>query len=148
MRLLHEVVPGIIRAFLGNAAGRSRNEQVISDHEKIATLAPGPREASGVVVPVAGDLRATNAIQMADILTGWGRCMQRAKIALSPFCPARAATEEVNGFVEMGRVARAVVARPGKRPPRSMKNDRHLLDRADGRNELPRPPSTLLIEIS
>lgn len=86
-------------------------EQVISDHEKIATLSAQAEESAFVLLalqaPVAGDLRAiVSAIQMvADIDRMGALALHVAKIARRRH-PQHALPEEVNGyFAEMGRVA-------------------------------------------
>lgn len=86
-------------------------EQVISDHEKIATLSARAEESAFVLLalqaPVAGDLRAiVSAIQMvADIDRMGALALHVAKIARRRH-PQHALPEEVNGyFAEMGRVA-------------------------------------------
>src|ERR1700720_261302 len=86
-------------------------EQVISDHEKIATLSARAEESAFVLlalqVPVAGGLRAiVSALQMvADIDRMGPLALHVAKIARRRH-PQHALPEEVNGyFAEMGRVA-------------------------------------------
>src|SRR5436305_9911761 len=86
-------------------------EQVISDHEKIATLSTEAEESAFVLLalqaPVAGDLRSiVSAIQMvADIDRMGALALHVAKIARRRH-PQHALPEEVNGyFAEMGRVA-------------------------------------------
>jgi phosphate transport system protein len=86
-------------------------EQVISDHEKIATLSAQAEESAFVLLalqaPVAGDLRSiVSAIQMvADIDRMGALALHVAKIARRRH-PQHALPEEVNGyFAEMGRVA-------------------------------------------
>lgn len=86
-------------------------EQVLSDHEKIATLSTAAEESAFVLLalqaPVAGDLRAiVSALQMvADIDRMGALALHVAKIARRRH-PQHALPEEVNGyFAEMGRVA-------------------------------------------
>ena len=86
-------------------------EQVISGHEKIATLSARAEESAFVLLalqaPVAGDLRSiVSAIQMvADIDRMGALALHVAKIARRRH-PQHALPEEVNGyFAEMGRVA-------------------------------------------
>lgn len=110
-------------------------EQVISDHEKIATLSARAEESAFVLLalqaPVAGDLRAiVSAIQMvADIDRMGALALHVAKIARRRH-PQHALPEEVNGyFAEMGRVAvelgnsaqEVVLSHDPERPPRSAK---------------------------
>jgi phosphate transport system protein len=86
-------------------------EQIISDHEKIATLSARAEENAFIQLalqaPVAGDLRAiVGAIQMvADIDRMGTLALHVAKLARRRH-PHHALPEEVNGyFAEMGRVA-------------------------------------------
>jgi phosphate transport system protein len=86
-------------------------EQIISDHEKIATLSAHAEENAFILLalqaPVAGDLRAiVGAIQMvADIDRMGTLALHVAKLARRRH-PQHALPEEVNGyFAEMGRVA-------------------------------------------
>jgi phosphate transport system protein len=86
-------------------------EQIISDHEKIATLSAQAEENAFILLalqaPVAGDLRAiVGAIQMvADIDRMGTLALHVAKLARRRH-PHHALPEEVNGyFAEMGRVA-------------------------------------------
>ncbi|HEX7323007.1 MAG TPA: phosphate signaling complex protein PhoU [Mycobacterium sp.] len=86
-------------------------EQVITDHERIATMSARAEEAAFVLLalqaPVAGDLRAIiSSIQMvADIDRMGALALHVAKIARRRH-PQHALPEEVNGyFAEMGRVA-------------------------------------------
>lgn len=86
-------------------------EQVISDHEKIASMSARAEESAFVLLalqaPVAGDLRAiVSSIQMvADIDRMGALALHVAKIARRRH-PQHALPEEVNGyFAEMGRVA-------------------------------------------
>jgi phosphate transport system protein len=86
-------------------------EQIISDHEKIATLSARAEENAFILLalqaPVAGDLRAiVGAIQMvADIDRMGTLALHVAKLARRRH-PHHALPEEVNGyFAEMGRVA-------------------------------------------
>ncbi|ORA80523.1 phosphate transport system regulatory protein PhoU [Mycolicibacter kumamotonensis] len=86
-------------------------EQVISGHEKIASMSARAEESAFVLLalqaPVAGDLRAiVSSIQMvADIDRMGALALHVAKIARRRH-PQHALPEEVNGyFAEMGRVA-------------------------------------------
>jgi phosphate transport system protein len=86
-------------------------EQVITDHEKIASMSARAEESAFVLLalqaPVAGDLRAiVSSIQMvADIDRMGALALHVAKIARRRH-PQHALPEEVNGyFAEMGRVA-------------------------------------------
>jgi phosphate transport system protein len=86
-------------------------EQVITDHEQIATLSARAEEAAFVLLalqaPVAGDLRAVvGSIQIvADVDRMGALALHVAKIARRRH-PQHALPEEVNGyFAEMGRVA-------------------------------------------
>lgn len=86
-------------------------EQVITDHEQIATMSARAEENAFVLLalqaPVAGDLRSiVSAIQMvADIDRMGALALHVAKIARRRH-PQHALPEEVNGyFAEMGRVA-------------------------------------------
>ncbi|HEU0191134.1 MAG TPA: phosphate signaling complex protein PhoU [Mycobacterium sp.] len=86
-------------------------EQVITDHERIATMSARAEESAFVLLalqaPVAGDLRAIiSSIQMvADIDRMGALALHVAKIARRRH-PQHALPEEVNGyFAEMGRVA-------------------------------------------
>jgi phosphate transport system protein len=86
-------------------------EQIISNHEKIATLSARTEENAFILLalqaPVAGDLRAiVGAIQMvADIDRMGTLALHVAKLARRRH-PQHALPEEVNGyFAEMGRVA-------------------------------------------
>jgi phosphate transport system protein len=86
-------------------------EQVITDHEQIATLSAKAEEAAFVLLalqaPVAGDLRAiVSSIQnVADVDRMGALALHVAKIARRRH-PQHALPEEVNGyFAEMGRVA-------------------------------------------
>ena len=86
-------------------------EQVITDHEQIATLSARAEEAAFVLLalqaPVAGDLRAiVSSIQIvADVDRMGALALHVAKIARRRH-PQHALPEEVNGyFAEMGRVA-------------------------------------------
>jgi phosphate transport system protein len=86
-------------------------EQIISNHEKIATLSAQAEENAFILLalqaPVAGDLRAiVGSIQMvADIDRMGTLALHVAKLARRRH-PQHALPEEVNGyFAEMGRVA-------------------------------------------
>lgn len=86
-------------------------EQVITDHEQIATMSSKAEEAAFVLLalqaPVAGDLRAiVSSIQIvADVDRMGALALHVAKIARRRH-PQHALPEEVNGyFAEMGRVA-------------------------------------------
>lgn len=86
-------------------------EQVISDHEEIASLSARAEESAFVLLalqaPVAGDLRAVVAsIQIvADVDRMGALALHVAKIARRRH-PQHVLPEEVNGyFAEMGRVA-------------------------------------------
>ena len=86
-------------------------EQVITDHEQIATMSAKAEEAAFVLLalqaPVAGDLRAiVSSIQnVADVDRMGALALHVAKIARRRH-PQHALPEEVNGyFAEMGRVA-------------------------------------------
>ena len=86
-------------------------EQVITDHDQIATLSVRAEEAAFVLLalqaPVAGDLRAiVSSIQIvADVDRMGALALHVAKIARRRH-PQHALPEEVNGyFAEMGRVA-------------------------------------------
>jgi phosphate transport system protein len=86
-------------------------EQVITGHEKIASMSARAEESAFVLLalqaPVAGDLRAiVSSIQMvADIDRMGALALHVAKIARRRH-PQHALPEEVNGyFAEMGRVA-------------------------------------------
>jgi phosphate transport system protein len=86
-------------------------EQVITDHEQIATMSTRAEEAAFVLLalqaPVAGDLRAiVSSIQIvADVDRMGALALHVAKIARRRH-PQHALPEEVNGYVaEMGRVA-------------------------------------------
>jgi phosphate transport system protein len=86
-------------------------EQVITDHEQIATMSTRAEEAAFVLLalqaPVAGDLRAiVSSIQIvADVDRMGALALHVAKIARRRH-PQHALPEEVNGyFAEMGRVA-------------------------------------------
>ena len=86
-------------------------EQVITDHEQIASMSTRAEEAAFVLLalqaPVAGDLRAiVSSIQIvADVDRMGALALHVAKIARRRH-PQHALPEEVNGyFAEMGRVA-------------------------------------------
>jgi phosphate transport system protein len=86
-------------------------EQVITDHDQIATMSAKAEEAAFVLLalqaPVAGDLRAiVSSIQIvADVDRMGALALHVAKIARRRH-PQHALPEEVNGyFAEMGRVA-------------------------------------------
>jgi phosphate transport system protein len=86
-------------------------EQIISNHEKVATLSAQAEENAFILLalqaPVAGDLRAiVGAIQIvADIDRMGTLALHVAKLARRRH-PQHALPEEVNGyFAEMGRVA-------------------------------------------
>ena len=86
-------------------------EQVISDHDQIATMSARAEEAAFVLLalqaPVAGDLRAVvSSIQIvADVDRMGALALHVAKIARRRH-PQHVLPEEVNGyFAEMGRVA-------------------------------------------
>jgi phosphate transport system protein len=86
-------------------------EQVITDHEHIASMSTRAEEAAFVLLalqaPVAGDLRAiVSSIQIvADVDRMGALALHVAKIARRRH-PQHALPEEVNGyFAEMGRVA-------------------------------------------
>jgi phosphate transport system protein len=86
-------------------------EQVISDHEQIATMSQEAEEQAFIVLalqsPVAGDLRAVvSSIQIvADVDRMGALALHVAKIARRRH-PQHALPEEVNGyFAEMGRLA-------------------------------------------
>ena len=86
-------------------------EQVITDHDQIATLSARAEEDAFVLLarqaPVAGDLRAVvSSIQIvADVDRMGALALHVAKIARRRH-PQHALPEEVNGyFAEMGRVA-------------------------------------------
>ena len=86
-------------------------EQVISDHEQIATLSAHAEEQAFVLLalqsPVAGDLRSVvGSIQIvADVDRMGALALHVAKIARRRH-PQHTLPEEVNGyFAEMGRVA-------------------------------------------
>ena len=86
-------------------------EQVITDHEQIATMSAKAEESAFVLLalqaPVAGDLRAiVSSIQnVADVDRMGALALHVAKIARRRH-PQHALPEEVNGyFAEMGRVA-------------------------------------------
>jgi phosphate transport system protein len=86
-------------------------EQVITDHEQIATMSAKAEEAAFVLLalqaPVAGDLRAiVSSIQnVADVDRMGALALHVAKIARRRH-PQHALPEEVNGyFAETGRVA-------------------------------------------
>ena len=86
-------------------------EQVITDHEQIATMSARAEESAFVLLalqaPVAGDLRAiVSSIQIvADVDRMGALALHVAKIARRRH-PQHALPEEVNGyFAEMGRVA-------------------------------------------
>lgn len=86
-------------------------EQVITDHDQIATLSARAEEDAFVLLalqaPVAGDLRAVvSSIQIvADVDRMGALALHVAKIARRRH-PQPALPEEVNGyFAEMGRVA-------------------------------------------
>jgi phosphate transport system protein len=86
-------------------------EQVITDHEQIATMSGRAEESAFVLLalqaPVAGDLRAiVSSIQnVADVDRMGALALHVAKIARRRH-PQHALPEEVNGyFAEMGRVA-------------------------------------------
>lgn len=86
-------------------------EQVISDHDEIASLSARAEESAFVLLalqaPVAGDLRAVVAsIQIvADVDRMGALALHVAKIARRRH-PQHVLPEEVNGyFAEMGRVA-------------------------------------------
>ena len=86
-------------------------EQVITDHEQIATMSTRAEESAFVLLalqaPVAGDLRAiVSSIQIvADVDRMGALALHVAKIARRRH-PQHALPEEVNGyFAEMGRVA-------------------------------------------
>jgi phosphate transport system protein len=86
-------------------------EQVISDHEQIATLSAQAEEQAFVLLalqsPVAGDLRSVvGSIQIvADVDRMGALALHVAKIARRRH-PQHALPEEVNGyFAEMGRLA-------------------------------------------
>lgn len=86
-------------------------EQVITDHDQIATMSIRAEESAFVLLalqaPVAGDLRAIVAsIQIvADVDRMGALALHVAKIARRRH-PQHALPEEVNGyFAEMGRVA-------------------------------------------
>ena len=86
-------------------------EQVITDHDHIATLSARAEEDAFVLLalqaPVAGDLRAVvSSIQIvADVDRMGALALHVAKIARRRH-PQHALPEEVNGyFAEMGRVA-------------------------------------------
>ena len=86
-------------------------EQVITDHEQIATLSAQAEDAAFVLLalqaPVAGDLRSVvGSIQMvADVDRMGALALHVAKIARRRH-PQHVLPEEVNGyFAEMGRVA-------------------------------------------
>jgi phosphate transport system protein len=86
-------------------------EQVITDHERIASMSAKAEEAAFVLLalqaPVAGDLRAiVSSIQIvADVDRMGALALHVAKIARRRH-PQHALPEEVNGyFAEMGRVA-------------------------------------------
>jgi phosphate transport system protein len=86
-------------------------EQVITDHEQIATMSAKAEESAFVLLalqaPVAGDLRAiVSSIQIvADVDRMGALALHVAKISRRRH-PQHALPEEVNGyFAEMGRVA-------------------------------------------
>ena len=86
-------------------------EQVITDHDQIATLSARAEEDAFVLLalqaPVSGDLRAVvSSIQIvADVDRMGALALHVAKIARRRH-PQHALPEEVNGyFAEMGRVA-------------------------------------------
>jgi phosphate transport system protein len=86
-------------------------EQVITDHEQIASMSTRAEESAFVLLalqaPVAGDLRAiVSSIQIvADVDRMGALALHVAKIARRRH-PQHALPEEVNGyFAEMGRVA-------------------------------------------
>ncbi|MGV0792988.1 phosphate signaling complex protein PhoU [Mycolicibacterium sp. XJ1819] len=86
-------------------------EQVISDHQQIATMSAEAEESAFVLLalqaPVAGDLRAiVSSIQIAADVDRMGAlALHVAKIARRRH-PQHALPEEVNGyFAEMGRLA-------------------------------------------
>jgi phosphate transport system protein len=86
-------------------------EQVITDHEQIATMSARAEESAFVLLalqaPVAGDLRAiVSSIQIvADVDRMGALALHVAKIARRRH-PQHALPEEVNGyFAEMGRLA-------------------------------------------
>jgi phosphate transport system protein len=86
-------------------------EQVITDHEQIASMSAKAEESAFVLLalqaPVAGDLRAiVGSIQIvADVDRMGALALHVAKIARRRH-PQHALPEEVNGyFAEMGRVA-------------------------------------------
>ena len=86
-------------------------EQVITDHEQIASMSTRAEEAAFVLLalqaPVAGDLRAiVSSIQIvADVDRMGALALHVAKISRRRH-PQHALPEEVNGyFAEMGRVA-------------------------------------------
>lgn len=86
-------------------------EQVISEHDQIATMSARAEEAAFVLLalqaPVAGDLRAVvSSIQIvADVDRMGALALHVAKIARRRH-PQHVLPEEVNGyFAEMGRVA-------------------------------------------
>lgn len=86
-------------------------EQVISDHEQIASLSAQAEEQAFVLLalqsPVAGDLRSVvGSIQIvADVDRMGALALHVAKIARRRH-PQHALPEEVNGyFAEMGRLA-------------------------------------------
>jgi len=86
-------------------------EQVITDHEQIATMSARAEESAFVLLalqaPVAGDLRAiVSSIQIvADVDRMGALALHVAKIARRRH-PQHVLPEEVNGyFAEMGRVA-------------------------------------------
>src|SRR5690349_4171534 len=86
-------------------------EQVITDHEQIATMSAKAEESAFVLLalqaPVAGDLRSiVGSIQnVADVDRMGALALHVAKIARRRH-PQHALPEEVNGyFAEMGRVA-------------------------------------------
>jgi phosphate transport system protein len=86
-------------------------EQVITDHEQIATMSARAEESAVVLLalqaPVAGDLRAiVSSIQIvADVDRMGALALHVAKIARRRH-PQHALPEEVNGyFAEMGRLA-------------------------------------------
>ena len=86
-------------------------EQVISEHDQIATMSARAEESAFVLLalqaPVAGDLRAVvSSIQIvADVDRMGALALHVAKIARRRH-PQHALPEEVNGyFAEMGRVA-------------------------------------------
>ena len=128
-------------------------EQVISDHEQIATLSAHAEEQAFVLLalqsPVAGDLRSVvGSIQIvADVDRMGALALHVAKIARRRH-PQHALPEEVNGyFAEMGRIAVALGAAAKevletRDPERALR----LADEDDAMDDLHRHLFTLMMD--